>query len=282
MTENEIRAKVVSAARAWLNRNEADGSFRPIIDRYNAINPLPRGYRMTYSDAWCAAFVSAVGAACGLTDIIFPECACDPMIAAYMAAGRWVEDDDYHAKPGDLIFYDWQDSGAGDCTGSSDHVGLIVADNEHYFTVVEGNYSDAVKERTLAHNSRYIRGFAVPDYEAAAGTTWDSVVHDGTNVGQAAENVGQTGQKTEQTSVFDFVALPILRYGDGLDDPREDVRAAQFLLIGRGFRCGSAGADGEFGEQTRKAVEQMQRGYNLAVDGVIGAKTWGALLGVRA
>ena len=78
-----MRQKVVEAARAWLGLRESDGSFRQIIDVYNTITPLPRGYRMTYSDAWCAAFVSAVAQRCGLTSIIYPECGCDPMIQLY-------------------------------------------------------------------------------------------------------------------------------------------------------------------------------------------------------
>lgn len=281
MTANELRARVCAQARQWLGLKEADGSHRQIIDIYNAIRPLPRGYRMTYSDPWCAAFVSAVGAACGLESVLLPECACDAMIAAYKAAERW-HGGAYcaEAQPGDLVFYDWGRD------GSSDHVGIIADVSASCYTVIEGNYSDAVKMRTIIRGYEHIFGFALPNYEAAEdGTAEDTAVHDGTDVeqneGQADESVAQTGQKTEQTSVFDFVALPILRYGDGLDDPREDVRAAQFLLIGRGFRCGSAGADGEFGEQTRKAVEQMQRGYNLAVDGVIGAKTWAALIAIK-
>ncbi len=82
MTEQELRAKVIAQAKSWLGRKEADGSHRAIIDTYNRIKPLPRGYRMSYTDPWCAAYVSAVGAACGLTQIILPECGCDYMIAA--------------------------------------------------------------------------------------------------------------------------------------------------------------------------------------------------------
>ena len=73
MTENELRARVCAQAWSWKGRREADGSHREIIDIYNRITPLPRGYKLQYTDAWCAGFVSAVGAACGLTAYIYPE-----------------------------------------------------------------------------------------------------------------------------------------------------------------------------------------------------------------
>ena len=34
-----------------------------------------------------------------------------------------------------------------------------------YFTVIEGNYQDAVKRRTISINGRFIRGFVTPDYD---------------------------------------------------------------------------------------------------------------------
>lgn len=285
MTANELRAKVCAQARQWLEVEEADGSFRTIIDIYNGIRPLPRGYKMTYSDAWCAAFVSAVGAACGLSDVILPECACDAMIALYKARGRWVEADDYPARPGDLIFYDWQDSGVGDNLGSSDHVGIVVEDNEHYFTVVEGNYSDAVRKRTIAHNSRYIRGFAVPDYESAATGAQEAATAPQSGAalldkpgGVITANDAQEGAETRETC---SVTLPVLRYGDGLDDPDETVRAAQLLLIGRGYRCGAVGADGEFGGKTLTAVKRLQTAEGLETSGVVGAVEWQKLLGIK-
>ena len=79
MTENELRARVCAQARLWLGRKEADGSHREIIDVYNQIVPLPRGYRLRYDDPWCAGFVSAVAQELGLTAWIFPECGCGPM-----------------------------------------------------------------------------------------------------------------------------------------------------------------------------------------------------------
>ena len=168
MTEQELRARVCRRAEQWLGCRESDGSHRPIIDLYNRIRPLPRGYKMTYDDPWCAAFVSAVGAACDLTDTLLPECGCEPMIALYQAAGRWEEADDAAPRPGDLIFYDWEDSGAGDCVGAADHVGLVTENDDDLLTVIEGNLSDAVGSRKIYAGARFVRGYARPDYLSAA------------------------------------------------------------------------------------------------------------------
>lgn len=159
------RNTVLEAARSWLGRKEADGSFKVIIDTYNSIVPLPGGYRMTYYDPWCAAFVSAVAQKVGATNIIYPECSCDRMIQLYQQHGRWMENDAYTPQPGDVIFYDWQDSGSGDNVGSSDHVGLVYSVVGTSMTIIEGNCSDSVCFTTRTVNQRYIRGYGLPDYE---------------------------------------------------------------------------------------------------------------------
>ena len=53
------RLLVVEQAKKWVGKNEADGSFKEIIDIYNSDTPLARGYKVKYTDEWCAAFVSA-------------------------------------------------------------------------------------------------------------------------------------------------------------------------------------------------------------------------------
>ena len=164
MTEQEARAKVVSIAQSYIGCKESDGSHKKIIDLYNSHKPLARGYAVKYTDAWCSTFASAVAIAAGLTDIIPTECGCEKHIALFKALGSWQENDAYVPAPGDYIFYDWNDSGVGDCTGAADHVGIVEKVSGQTITVIEGNYSNAVKRRTLAVNGRYIRGYGVPKY----------------------------------------------------------------------------------------------------------------------
>ena len=165
------RTKVIEQARAWLGCNEADGTHKKIIDIYNTQNPRPRGYKVQYTDAWCATFVSAVAVKLGYTAIIPTECSCNYMIEGFKRIGCWVENDAYKPKTGDVIFYDWQDSGSGDNVGSSDHVGYVDSCDGVNIVAIEGNKNNAVERRTLKVNSRYIRGFGVPKYNTESANT---------------------------------------------------------------------------------------------------------------
>lgn len=168
MTELELRNKVVDVMRGWLGWSEANGKFRSIIDLYNTQRPLPRGYAVQYDDEWCATCVTAAGIQAGLHDIILGECGCGKMIELYRAAGRWEENDAYRPEPGDIIMYDWQDTGKGDNTGGADHVGIVEKVVGNTITIIEGNKGEAVARRTLAVNGRYIRGYCLPDYASKA------------------------------------------------------------------------------------------------------------------
>ena len=188
MTENQLRQKVVKIAVSYLGCKEADGSHRKIIDLYNSHKPLARGYAVKYTDAWCSTFASAVAIAAGLTDIIPTECGCEKHIALFKKLGAWVENDAYVPKPGDYIFYDWQDStnyATTDNTGAADHVGIVTEVNGSTITVIEGNMSDAVGYRHIAVNGRYIRGYGVPKYASKATGT----------------DAGTTGGETGEASV---------------------------------------------------------------------------------
>ena len=158
--------KLVEQARKWLGRKEADGSFREIVDLYNSHTPLARGYRVKYTDSWCAVFVSAAAIACGCTELIPTECSCGRMIQLMQEKGIWEENDAYSPRPGDIIFYDWQDSGKRDNTGWPEHVGIVESTENGQITVIEGNLNNSVSRRKLAVNGRYIRGYGVPKYEA--------------------------------------------------------------------------------------------------------------------
>ena len=76
--------------------------------------------------------------------------------------------------------------------------------------------------------------------------------------------------------------LPLLKLGA----ESETVRALQILLIGNGISCGKHGADGEYGPDTKNAVECLQekmsaQGIPLEIDGECGPETWAAAVGLR-
>ncbi|MDR0490370.1 MAG: CHAP domain-containing protein [Oscillospiraceae bacterium] len=170
MTEEQARQKAVDMLLPYLGAVQGDARHLDLLRIYNAFRPLPLGYVMTPSDAWCAATVSLPAIVLGWADIAPPECSCSRMIALYQkhAGSRWEEDDAYVPRPGDLIFYDWSDVASGfegnDCRGAPDHVGMVEMVEGMVITVIEGNYSKSVKRRSVRVNGRYIRGFALPAY----------------------------------------------------------------------------------------------------------------------
>lgn len=198
-------AALIVQARSWIGCRESDGSHKKIIDVYNGHRPLARGYRVRYTDAWCATFVSACAIKARMTDIIPTECGCPEMIRLFQKLGEWNENDARTPKPGDIIFYDWQDSGSGDNTGTPDHVGIVEKVSGNTITVIEGNKNDAVGRRTLKMNGRYIRGYGVPKYTAASVST-----------------TGGTGSSvTVEQAAKDAIAG---KYGNG-DDRKKAVTA---------------------------------------------------------
>ena len=154
-------------------------------------------------------------------------------------------------KVGDQVFF-------GDY-GNEGHTGIVVAVNGNVITTIEGNTSggygvdangDGVYLKQYNFATTYIPGFGRPNW---------SVVCVETNV----------ADKDEET-----VSYPMLKQGS----TGEHVKKAQQLLIDKGYSCGAAGADGDFGEGTKRGVMSFQADNGLDTDGIVGSKTWAALL----
>ena len=272
---SKYASKVVEQAKAWLGLKESDGSHKSIIDIYNAHKPLARGYAVKYTDAWCATFVSAVAIKLGYTDIIPTECSCTKMIELLKGIGSWVENDAYVPKPGDIMFYDWDDSGKGDNTGSSDHVGIVEKVTGDTITVIEGNYSNSVKRRTIKVNGKTIRGYGVPKYDA------EKVIAETYTLKQFIKDV----QKACGASV-DGIAGPetiskTVTLSASKNRRHAAVKAVQKRLYALGYtQVGEA--DGVAGIKFTAAVCAFQKANKCWVDGEITAKnkTWKKLLGM--
>lgn len=185
------RQAVVALANSWLGKSEANGGYREIIDIYNSQQSFPRSVKMQYNWPWCACTWSAIAIKLGYTAIMPVEISCNYLIQAAKRMGCWVENDGYTPQPGDAILYDWQDNGSGDNIGTPDHIGTVVEVNKNtgYMVVVEGNYSNAVKKRTIALDGRYIRGFITPRY-----------------TDNTLDNVPQVGGKSIETVAREVIA----------------------------------------------------------------------------
>lgn len=106
--------------------------------------------------------------------------------------------------PGDVIFYDWSDTGNGDNTSAPDHVGIVVSVSGNTMKVIEGNMSNAVGYRNIAINGRYIRGFGLPDYASKASTTKpDSGTENAQNPGVAVGDIVDFGGAVHYVSAND-------------------------------------------------------------------------------
>ena len=167
MTEDAIRQRVVAEAWKLLGIKEGTAGHKRIVDGYNSLKKLPRGYKLKYTDAWCAATMSYIGITLGIPHVILPEVGCGPMIELYKKAGRWEERDDYVPRPGDLVMYDWQ-AQSGECTGAPDHVGMVESVKGKTITVIEGNYDNQVKRRDICVEYVKVRGYCLPDYASLA------------------------------------------------------------------------------------------------------------------
>ena len=80
----------------------------------------------------------------------------------------------------------------------------------------------------------------------------------------------------KETIKTNTIELPTL----SIDAEGGVVKAMQILLIGYGYSCSKAGADGDFGKNTLQALKNYQKANSLTVDGCCGAKTWSSLLGI--
>ena len=168
MTEKELRKKYVDGIIAWKGMSRAKGTHKPIIDLYNTQKPLPRGYKVTYTDAYCATTVSAGAIKSGLQDIFPMECSCSKVIELAKKMGIWVENDAFVPNTGDLILYDWDDNGKGDNTGAPEHIGAVVSVTNKVIKVIEGNKGGNVDYREIPVNGKYIRGFVTPNFASKA------------------------------------------------------------------------------------------------------------------
>lgn len=171
--EKPMRAtvqNVLNVARSWIGRNEGDGSHKYIIDLYNSVKPLPRGYMVKYTDHWCSTFVSAVAIKAGATDIIPRECGCEKQIELCQKMGIWIEDGSITPQAGDIIFYNWDDNSQPN-DGYADHVGIVESVGGYTITVIEGNMSERVGRRNIRVGHGNIRGFARPRYSASSENT---------------------------------------------------------------------------------------------------------------
>lgn len=169
VTEQELRNMVAIIASGWMDAVEGDEVHKDILAYYNTYVPLAVDYTMQPTDAWCAAFTSAVWIRAGVAPYIGTECGCGRFIDVAKQNKIWTESDGYVPQVGDAIIYNWSDSGVGECVKGADHIGIVTAVDGNEFVVTEGNTGTGyVGTHDRIVNGMYIRGYITPNYKQIA------------------------------------------------------------------------------------------------------------------
>ena len=115
---------------------------------------------------WCACFVSWCANECGYLDAgVIPKTAgCISGSNWFKDRGLW-QDNSYEPRPGDIIYFDWDNKGSsGPQDGLADHVGIVEKVENGLVYTVEGNSGDSCRENRYAMGHYEIYGYGTPAY----------------------------------------------------------------------------------------------------------------------
>lgn len=225
-------------------------------------NAFTRDYASRHGDAflraaWCDMFVTYTARKAGAAKAVLPSG--DRAYTPWHAADFKEMDRAYpgtvanvkeHAKPGCVLFFDW--NGSNDIP-DVDHVGYVVKNlGDGRVITLEGNTGDAVKYRV--RGADVIAVICVPKYD----TEKPPVIR--------------------PISTYPYRAGTFMRKGWMNSRGVERVQGALNAL---GYSPKLL-VDGDFGEKTRRGVLWFQRRNGLAQDGIVGPKTWAKLFPARA
>lgn len=115
---------------------------------------------------WCACFVSWCANECGYIDAgVIPKFAgCTGGSNWFKDRGQW-QGNSYEPRPGDLIFFDWDNKGSsGPQDDVPDHVGIVEQVENGIVYTVEGNTSDSCRQRSYSVGYYEIWGYGCPIY----------------------------------------------------------------------------------------------------------------------
>lgn len=213
-------------------------------------------YGASYGQAWCAWFVSAVARECKLTDIIplSGGAGSIPRTGVPNGMGKWYEG--YNSKPqkGDIIVFTWNGLGSYESSGQdkyySDHVGVVYAVDSDYVYTVEGNANGSNTGSTVCKKSYELYSGKINGYYRP---NWSDSQ---TTESEAGCMEIQKGDKNN--FVLAYKAMLIQARNLGIISQKVDN------TIG-------------FGDGTYKATIEVQKKFNLDVDGIAGIQTITAL-----
>ncbi|WP_165964235.1 peptidoglycan-binding protein [Actinomadura sp. KC216] len=242
-------AAAIKAATGQIGYRESGNNKTRFNTWLGSIPGYPHG---GYGYPWCQSFQSWVAdEAGGEAGKDYPKTAgCASAVAWFKKHGRWSSS----PHVGDMVFYG--------PTGST-HVELVVGVSAHSITTVGGNTSgsldgryyngDGVYRKTVSRSSERIYGYGRPAY-------------DGSSAPAPAPKPPAVPSKNPPAWPGRYITQPPMMRGD-------DVMAWQRRMRMRGW---SIAADGVYGPDSEDVCRAFQKEKRLAVDGVVGPKTWAA------
>ena len=263
------------------------------MDDLEVYNGPKQGY------AWCKVFVdwcfvNSFGLDRAADLLLTWTASCTQAYNTFRANGQAIS----NPRPGDLVFF-------GDC----EHIGIVMDVDESKIYTVEGNTSGTtglvanggqVAQKEYSRNSRYIYGYARPNYEGEpepptppepSGDETIREIQEWVNTyGADIEVDGEFGPQTQWgiTSVYQIELNSQFGYDLDVDGifgedtynhtpivkkgARGNItKAIQSIAYCRGYDCN--GIDGIYGDGTEYAIRVFQDNNDLDVDGIYGPET---------
>ena len=262
MNELDLRNAFAHHCISYLGMTGNSTRHRELFAKFNAfvkdckrVAGLPRTTQFVAGWAWCAQFASTMAIECGYGMTLMPvEMSCTNLIKEAQAMGIWQEDESVLPQVGDWVIYDWDDGtdyATTDNKGGPEHVGIVISVIGETIEVIEGNYSNSVKKRTLKRNARYLRGYICPDFASIA------------------DAPAPTPAPTPALNTINV--YPLKRGSKG-----GAVKSLQSLL--NGLHEAYLSIDGSFGPKTEAAVIKSQRKLRMEETGVVDQVMWQLLI----
>jgi len=204
--------------------------------------------------AWCAAWASTVLNRADIGEGVTSD-SCTLMQRYMSESPDWSEPDDWPI-PGDYIFFDFDNKKE---ERPLDHVGICVGFNSDslQITYVNGNGDSSyyVTREEINVNAKGKDGHNLVAY-------W-------------MRYVGDEESEVPEERPDKGIYIPARELYKGMTGG--DVKSLQRLLFADGYSVGMSGDDGDFGNDTEKAVIKYQKDHALVPDGIAGEKTLTAL-----
>ena len=150
----------IDNCKKYLGCKESNGSHKKIIDIFNSSKL--KTFSVSYEDAWCAAFISAMAVESGMDKLIPISANCDEMYKKGVIMGIAIPKDKWIPKIGDIVFYDW------DLNGELDHVGAVDTMSKNIIHVLEGNKNNSVAYRDINYKNATITKIIRPRYKTVS------------------------------------------------------------------------------------------------------------------